>query len=353
MAASPSWWAWAGLVLLMVVASVGCGGRLTPHAGSQAAVHAEEPGATATPHAASAPAATDPSEPSRAAPTGQDPFTRGGASTMAPAASDGGPTVAGVAGATTAAYSADEPATVEELLEEGLHRAGASPVHLAIRGTPAADSVRCAWRGIARTSDQRADAIRFWLSLGATDAIPAAAYLETLFAVVFDTLAPDFRETAKANFLAIARGGESMDYLFLTCFADYAVTNVSIGDGYHADDSDGGVRPEGRGGLVRPVRAGARHAARMGRRRCRRGATYEAGLQAQVVAAEEGLECRDRRARGGGVPGADGGAPRDQLRGLAGGGLNGPWSPMTTMWCRRCGTTRRRAIRSTRRRWPT
>ena len=280
--------AMAALGLLMVVACGGCGGRATPHYGSQAAVHAGIPGATPTPHAASAPAATVPSEPSSAPPMGHGPSTGGGASAMAPAASDGGPTVASVAGATAAAFSTGEAATVEELLEEGLHRAGASPVHLAIRGTPAADSVRCAWRGIARTSDQRADAIRFWLSLGATDAIPAAAYLETLFAVVFDTLAPDFRETAKANFLAIARGGESMDYLFLTCFADYAVTNFLLGTGttpttvtvaYDRRDEAAAYDL-----YVREHDTGT-----YGTDALQTRGAYEAGLQAQVVAAETAL----------------------------------------------------------------
>ena len=121
--------------------------------------------------------------------------------------------------------------TVEELLAAGLHLAGASPVHLAIRGTAGAATVRCAWRGIARTASQREDAIRFWLQLDASDAIPDAEYLEVLFSVVLDVLNPEFRETAKSNFLAIARGGLSEDYLFLTCFADYAVTNYLLGTG--------------------------------------------------------------------------------------------------------------------------
>ena len=121
--------------------------------------------------------------------------------------------------------------TVEELLEDGLYGAGASPAHLAIRGTPAASSVRCAWRGVARTERQRADAIRFWLWLGPDIAVPGAAYVEALFTVILDTLDPKHRETAKTNFLAIARGGESMEYLVLTCFADYAVANFLLGTG--------------------------------------------------------------------------------------------------------------------------
>ena len=126
--------------------------------------------------------------------------------------------------------SSDAP-SVEALLEDGLFLVGASPVHLAIRGTPTAGSVRCAWRGSARTAEQRADAIRLWLGLGAGAAIPDAAYVEALFMVVLDTFDPRLRETAKANFRAIARGGESRDYLFLTCFADYAVTAFLLGSG--------------------------------------------------------------------------------------------------------------------------
>ena len=69
---------------------------------------------------------------------------------------------------------------------------------------------------MARTVNQRADAIRFWLGLGASGVIPDQVFLERLFAVVLDTVVPDYRETTKADFLAIARGGESGEYLFET-----------------------------------------------------------------------------------------------------------------------------------------
>ena len=127
-----------------------------------------------------------------------------------------------------AASTGPEP-TVEELVEQGLRRAGASPVHLAIRGTPAADSVRCAWRGVARTAQQREAAIRFLLGLDSDDPIPSVAYLETFFAVALVTWNPEYRETSKAHFLGIAQGGVSTEYLFLTCFADYTVSHFLLG----------------------------------------------------------------------------------------------------------------------------
>ena len=178
--------------------------------------------------------------------------------------------------------------TVEELLQDGLQMAGASPVHLAIRGTPTADSVRCTWRGVVRTAKQREGAIRFWLQLESTEAIPNVATLELLFNAVLNTLNPDYRETAKAAFRAIARGGESMDFLFLTCFADYAVSHFLLGTGttpatvtvaYDSVDEaasyDLYVREhDSRTYGSDPLQT--------------RGA-YEAGLQAQVVAAEKAL----------------------------------------------------------------
>ena len=194
----------------------------------------------------------------------------------------------GAGGPAAAALSVGEAATVEELLADGLHLAGSSPVHLTIRGTPAATSVRCVWRGIARSASQREDSIRFWLGLGATDSIPGAAYLETLFAVILDTLNPQFREVAKANFQAIARGGESMDYLFLTCFADYAVTNFLLGTGttpttvtvaYDRMDEAASYDL-----YVREHDTGTYGSDALQTR-----GEYEAALQAQVVAAEKTL----------------------------------------------------------------
>ena len=44
--------------------------------------------------------------------------------------------------------------SVEEVLEKGLKLSGASPVHLAFRGTAQSDTVRCEWRGVARTLEQ-------------------------------------------------------------------------------------------------------------------------------------------------------------------------------------------------------
>ena len=55
--------------------------------------------------------------------------------------------------------------------------------------------------------------------------------MEGLFTIALDTLDPNFRETAKSNFLAIARGGLSEEYLFLSCFADYSVSEYLLGTG--------------------------------------------------------------------------------------------------------------------------
>ena len=130
-----------------------------------------------------------------------------------------------------AAYEYTPAATVEELMEDGLRLAGASPVHLAVRATPDEDSVRCGWRGVARSPGQRDEAIRFWLGLEAQETVPSANRLEGLFSVTFDVLDPPFIETTKSNFLSIARGGLSGEYLFLTCYADFTTQEYILGRG--------------------------------------------------------------------------------------------------------------------------
>ena len=106
----------------------------------------------------------------------------------------------------TAAYddgAYGEP-TVEEVLEHGLRLVGASPVHIAFRGTGDTSSVRCRWRGVARTAGQREGAIRFWMGLDEDDTIPSRYYVEALFTGMLDVVDAVYRETAKSNFLTIA-----------------------------------------------------------------------------------------------------------------------------------------------------
>ncbi len=62
-----------------------------------------------------------------------------------------------------AAYYDEGVSSVEDVLERGLHLAGASPVHQAFRGTASVGSARCEWRGVARTLAQREAVIRFRL----------------------------------------------------------------------------------------------------------------------------------------------------------------------------------------------
>ena len=121
--------------------------------------------------------------------------------------------------------------TVEDILEKGVRLAEASPVHIAFRGTADRDSVRCAWRGIARTTQQREEAIRFWLGIEKGDLVPPPAEIENMFSYTLEALGPAFPATARSNFSAIARGGLTSEYSFLTCYADYYVQEYVLGIG--------------------------------------------------------------------------------------------------------------------------
>ena len=133
--------------------------------------------------------------------------------------------------AAAAGSQSSGPPSIEDILQNGLQNAGASPVHLAVRATPQQDSTRCQWRGIARTLNQRADTVRMMLDLAPTDEIPHPDYLEILFDVTVDTIQPDVPTILKSNFNVIAKGGLSEEYLFLTCFTEYDVAEYLLGTG--------------------------------------------------------------------------------------------------------------------------
>ncbi len=113
----------------------------------------------------------------------------------------------------------------------GLYAAGVTPTHIVFRGTASEDSVRCDWRGVARTLDQRGKAIRFWLGKDDDDPLPTAAETETEFMSYINGMSPRYQDFVAATYLAIARGGLSTDRLTLTCYADYAASEYLLGTG--------------------------------------------------------------------------------------------------------------------------
>ena len=123
-------------------------------------------------------------------------------------------------------YSSEPP---EDLLEMGLSLAQASPTHLALRARVVADSTRCQWRGVARTAEQREEAIRFWLNLDDDDELPSAEDAETQLVSAIEKTGPIYEETLKANVRSLARGGLTNDYQFLTCYTEYNPAEYLVG----------------------------------------------------------------------------------------------------------------------------
>ena len=117
------------------------------------------------------------------------------------------------------------------LLEHGLGLVDLSPAHLVIRGTALGDSVRCEWRGVARTMEQREAAIRFWFGLEEMDPLPSTAEAERALMAEITRLGPVYPETLRANFRSLARGGMSDDFVFLSCYADFSVQEYVLGSG--------------------------------------------------------------------------------------------------------------------------
>ena len=122
-------------------------------------------------------------------------------------------------------------ATGEEILEKGLALAEASPVHLVVRATVDQGSTRCEWRGVARTDEQRELSIRFWLNLDSSQPLPSAADVELQLLDSLQQSNPAYPETMRSNFRDLARGGVSSEYLFLTCYIHYSISQYILGSG--------------------------------------------------------------------------------------------------------------------------
>ena len=176
-------------------------------------------------------AETEVEEPQKASAPGQGSTAVHGGKTGTPQPSSVIKTSPAKARANAAGSTSAGTVSIEDIMENGLDNVGASPVHLAVRGTPVDGSARCQWRGIARTKDQRDDTVRMMIGLEPDEEMAHAEYLSVLFEVTVDTIQPDLPTVLKSNFESIARGGLSEEFQFLTCFADYSVTEYLLGTG--------------------------------------------------------------------------------------------------------------------------
>ncbi len=73
--------------------------------------------------------------------------------------------------------------------------------------------------------------LRLWLGLDTGSELPSASEAERLFLEELARIRPIYPNTVTSNFIAMARGGHSTDFLFLTCYADYTVSEYILGAG--------------------------------------------------------------------------------------------------------------------------
>ena len=111
----------------------------------------------------------------------------------------------------------------------GWNLSGVSPVHLAFRGTAQSDKIRCVWRGVARTLEQREKSIRYWLGMDEDEALPSPAEVERRFIDYVNRMDPRAQAVMEANLEGLAWGSLTPKTMFLTCFVDYTVSEYPLG----------------------------------------------------------------------------------------------------------------------------
>ena len=90
---------------------------------------------------------------------------------------------------------------------------------------------RCSWHGIVLTSTQRETVLRFWLDTDHDDLLPSAADIQGTFENYLSEIAPEYRESFRANFTHLAQGGVLEDGVVLACYAEYDIHEYVLGSG--------------------------------------------------------------------------------------------------------------------------
>ena len=61
--------------------------------------------------------------------------------------------------------------------------------------------------------------------------LPSAAEVQRRFLSEIESIGPAYPETVRSNFLDMAQGGLSRDYLFMACYAEYVASEYLLGTG--------------------------------------------------------------------------------------------------------------------------
>ena len=86
-------------------------------------------------------------------------------------------------------------------------------------------------RAVFILGDTGLESIRFWLDLDDDDPMPSPTEAERLFISELERINAVYLATLISNSRALATGGMTTDYTFLTCYADYTVRGYVLGSG--------------------------------------------------------------------------------------------------------------------------
>ena len=124
-----------------------------------------------------------------------------------------------------------ETPTTAEVLKNGLFAAGASPTHIAVQGTPVANSLRCHWNDAVMTNHQRESALRYILNIPDDEDLPSTADLLTVVSSYVTGLQAQYRDAMQANLNHLASGGVLSGSRSLACYVDVTVAEYLLGTG--------------------------------------------------------------------------------------------------------------------------
>ena len=121
--------------------------------------------------------------------------------------------------------------TLEEILEEGQYSRIRSPAHIAVRAGLMPGTIRCAYRGLAMTMENRERYIRFWHQVEDGEPLPSIEEMEAWVEDLAEYVGEDDGPYIRAEEMAVVMGGLATSYRYLTCYGDYRVSDYILGSG--------------------------------------------------------------------------------------------------------------------------
>ena len=121
--------------------------------------------------------------------------------------------------------------TLEDILQDGQDPWRGAPAHIVMRAEQILGTTRCAYRGFARTLENREELLRLGHQIEDDEPLPSLKEMEAKAEELAESVRKEDAPYIRADMAALIEGGLSNIHRILTCYGDYRVSDYVLGSG--------------------------------------------------------------------------------------------------------------------------